>query len=590
MCGVLVIYSKKKKLNKNKCLTASKEIYNRGPDNFKFSLQRNNTLFVANTVLSITGNKNTLSKKISKSKNKNFEISFNGEIYNYKFLKKKYLNFSHYKKEMNDTEVLVNLYERLDYKKIPDLLNGMFAYIVFDKIKDKLIIVNDVQGEKNFYKYEDDDHFIISSNIKSILKYVTKIELNLNSINNYFHTRHFMPLDKTCFKKIDLLSSSSNIEFNLKDNKILKVNYDIPYNLISKKLYLKLSKMNENAVISFFEKALLRQAELMIPNKKFGCIVSGGVDSTLQAAMINQFKISELNLCIDHKNKDPIMKHLKRFNKFFKKKIIKIMMNKEIYKSLLNKCYKIVSSPLQTHDLPSRLRLSKYFKDKGFKVFFSADGCDELLGGQQIYENLYSKKYNYKKNISPYSTIINTNIKMSKYKSKYMKSKIDNFWKQTFKSYNFIKNIKERNIQSSFFLDYFVQATNVGNRSNDLVCCDNSVEPRNIFIQKNILKIIVNLPLKYKINFETKNKLFKQKYILKKLFTKYLDSELIFKKTGFSGFPNSLKINKKKTKKKILNLLDFKFQKFSNYYDQNNFKRDMNWKIINTNNFFNEFK
>ena len=98
MCGVLVIYSKKKKLNKNKCLTASKEIYNRGPDNFKFSLQRNNTLFVANTVLSITGNKNTLSKKISKSKNKNFEISFNGEIYNYKFLKKKYLNFSHYKK------------------------------------------------------------------------------------------------------------------------------------------------------------------------------------------------------------------------------------------------------------------------------------------------------------------------------------------------------------------------------------------------------------------------------------------------------------------------------------------------------------
>ena len=590
MCGVLVIFSKKKKLDKNKCLIASKEIYNRGPDNFQFSLHKNKTLFIANTVLSITGNENILTKHLRKSLNKKYEITFNGEIYNYKSLKKKYLSFSKYEKEMNDTDVLINLYEQLESKKIPTLLNGMFAYVVFDKIKDKLIIVNDVQGEKNFYKYEDDDYLIISSNIKSILKFNSKIELNLNTVKDYFKTRHFMPMNETCFKKINLLNTSSNFEFNLKNNKFVKLNsFNIPHNLISKKLYFKFSKMCEKDVISYFEKALLKQAKLMIPNKKFGCIISGGIDSSLQAALINKLKISDINLCIDHKNKDPIMKYLERFNKYFNKKIKKITINTKKYKSLLDKCYQIVSSPIQTHDLPSRLILSRYFKSRGCKVFFSADGCDELLGGQQIYKKIYSKKFDYNNNISPYSTIVNRSIEISDFNSKKLEKIIDQNWQKTMNSYNFIRNKKEKNIQSSLFLDYFIQATNVGNRSNDLICCDNSVEPRNIFIQKDILKIIVNLPLKYKINFKTKNKSYMQKYILKKIFAKYLDDNLIFKKSGFSGFPNSLKINRKLAKEKISKILNVKFKKVNNYYDQKNFKRDMDWKILNTNFFLNKF-
>mgnify|MGYP003719413549 CR=1 FL=1 len=38
----------------------------------------------------------------------------------------------------------------------------MFAYVIYDKLKDKLTIVNDVQGEKNLYYYDDDNILIIS--------------------------------------------------------------------------------------------------------------------------------------------------------------------------------------------------------------------------------------------------------------------------------------------------------------------------------------------------------------------------------------------------------------------------------------------
>ncbi len=142
-------------------------------------------------------------------------------------------------------------------------------------------------------------------------------------------------------------------------------------------------------------------------------------------------------------------------------------------------------------------------------------------------------------------------------------------------------------------MDYFIQSINVANRSNDLISCNNSVEPRNIFIAKKIIKIILNLPLHYKLNLNKKNSIMGQKKILKKIFCKYFDKKLIYKKAGFSGFPNSLKYknNKYPLTNDIIGINQkklYKYKKF--YYDKKNFLRDMEWKLINTENFLNAFK
>ena len=70
--------------------------------------------------------------------------------------------------------------------------------------------------------------------------------------------------------------------------------------------------------------------------------------------------------------------------------------------------------------------------------------------------------------------------------------------------------------------------------------CNHAIEPRNVFIQKEILKNIINLPAKYKIN-KNNNNLFQLKPMLKKIFLKYYSKDLIFEKQGFSGYPNELK-------------------------------------------------
>ena len=118
---------------------------------------------------------------------------------------------------------------------------------------------------------------------------------------------------------------------------------------------------------------------------------------------------------------------------------------------------------------------------------------------------------------------------------------------------------------------------NVANKSNDLICCSNSVEPRNIFIQKNILKILINLPLKHKFNLNEKNKSYVQKGILKKIFVKYFTKNLLLRKEGFSGYPNSVKKHiKDKSFKKIKKILKIKIRKFYNVIP-----KDLEWKLIN---------
>ena len=142
-------------------------------------------------------------------------------------------------------------------------------------------------------------------------------------------------------------------------------------------------------------------------------------------------------------------------------------------------------------------------------------------------------------------------------------------------------------------MDYFVQSINVANRSNDLISCNNSVEPRNIFISKRIIKIILNLPLHYKLNLNRENIIMGQKKILKKIFSKYFDKKLIFKKAGFSGFPNSLKYknNMYPLTRDMIGINQKKLYKYKkSYYDKKNFLRDMEWKLINTENFLNAFK
>ena len=201
---------------------------------------------------------------------------------------------------------MINLYENKKNKLIPNLLNGMYAYVIYDKINRQLQIVNDTQGEKNLYYFNNKDFFVISSTIKSIKKYLDIKQLNKDVIKNYFFTRHFMPLENTCYKDLKLFKSGTINFFDLKKLKLNSLTYDDPFNWISQKKYFYLKNLGEKKLINLIDKQLNKQAQKMIPDTNFSCIVSGGIDSTLQAKILTNYKKAKFYSVIDHGKKKTI--------------------------------------------------------------------------------------------------------------------------------------------------------------------------------------------------------------------------------------------------------------------------------------------
>tara|TARA_Y100000816_G_C26101994_1_gene584347 strand:- start:584 stop:2329 length:1746 start_codon:yes stop_codon:yes gene_type:complete len=574
MCGILVILSKNKKLNKKKCFLSTKSINQRGPDKKLWNFFEKNKLFIFNSILSITGKINSKNNNLYNSENKNYYLSFNGEIYNYYSLKNKLKEIKNYDLS-NDSKVLVNLFENYKKENISNLINGMFAYVIYDHKYKKIFFSTDPQGEKRLYKYEDKEVFILSSTPKSIKEYLGECKFNINSFRDYFATRHFLMMEKTIYKKISIINTGCFFEYSTKNYTLKKTNYDNPLNWIDENKYRYFNSLNENELIEYFHDLFLNQLKLMIPKVKYGSVFSGGIDSSLQTAMISKLDKNFIPATIHHQNKDKITEKIELFEPYIQKKIHKFNANIKLNKIDAVKCSSVIGIPFLTHDFVGRYQISNYFKSKKCKVFFGGDGADELFGGYELYRRLNWKRKG-KKNISEYSSFLIRNYVKGKNFS--LKKKMEKFYFDVYQRCSFIKSY-ERNIQSSLFTDYFLSAVSVYNIGTDLVACSNAIEPRNLFIQKEIIKNIINLPAKYKINLYSKDKKFILKPLLKKIFLKYFSKNLIFEKQGFSGYPNELK--------PILRNQDLNYlHNFKILHKINNFDRSIEWKIINLKIFF----
>ena len=87
-------------------------------------------------------------KKLYASKDRKINISYNGEIYNYNEILKKFFNN---KKFINDTELFANIIQKKEKNLIIKKILGMFAVTVLDKNLEKIYFFTDPQGEKRLY-------------------------------------------------------------------------------------------------------------------------------------------------------------------------------------------------------------------------------------------------------------------------------------------------------------------------------------------------------------------------------------------------------------------------------------------------------
>ena len=583
MCGILVAFAKKGTLDKNHCSEASKKIFSRGPD-FNFSrFKMDGRLFLSQTVLSITGNPQD-NLNYTTSQNGRYEILFNGEIYNFEDLQKKLLsdrpNISN-----TDTETLVNLHENNDADKVFENLKGMFAYVLYDSQKNIITIARDIVGEKVLYQYEDESIFIVSSQIGPILELSKDISINRDSLREYFFTRHLITRKNTIYKNLNTYLPGSLKTIDLNEYKIKHEKRYTFSDWFNPDLLKKNMEKSNDELLQNMNNVFAQNAKKISPKIDYFSVISGGLDSSLVSKYLHDNSdLKPQLICLQFPKKDSIASEIHSFNPFFKNPIQIKMVTEDLFGDFIEDSYNSICMPLPTHSFISQAILAKQVNSTGSKVLLTGDGGDELFGGYEFYKTLNEYDILPETNPSIYSGTVDIGIKFNNWNANNLNEESRSIWNSTIKLFeDFSPN--EATIQSILMLDTAIQLESVGIRASDTMSMMSSVESRALFLSQDIVSLAFHTPAIYKINNKSSNKDDVTRPLIKSLFKKNFNSDLIKPKQGFSGFPNeSMKkiISNFKITEDLLEITNLKELNLENNIA-------LEWKLLNTEYFLREF-
>lgn len=417
MCGINGIINnsnKEKGFLKSELTKMNELIFHRGPDDdgFYFDSSESASVAMAMRRLSII-DLNTGNQPIY-TNDKNMAIVFNGEIYNYRILRQQLENAGATFKTASDTEVILKLYEHKGVEAFKEL-DGMFAFSIHDKTKNKVIIARDFFGEKPLYYTKTKTDFIYGSELKSVINYLpNKPDICSEGLNLYFRLT-YIPAPYSIYQDILKLPPNHFIDFDLssynftiheieKQKPIVKQN--ISFNDAKKEVY--------NEVIKSVESRSIADVSL-------GTFLSGGVDSSVVThclAEISNEKIETFSIGFEKKSFDETDKS-QIVAKLVNSNHHEFIVKEEDFKNGIDEILLNFDEPFaDSSALPTYL-VSKHASNY-VKVALTGDGGDEMFGG---YNKYYMGKLNNKYTSIVPKSIHNQIVKLS---SQLLNTKDDN--------------------------------------------------------------------------------------------------------------------------------------------------------------------
>lgn len=323
-------------------------------------------------------------------------LSFNGEIYNHKNIRNKYI--MNRLDSYSDTATLFELLQMLPMKKVLKIIHGMYAFSYIDKQKNILTLATDKFSIKPLYYINTSDYFAWASEVKAFKAVPEfRFQLNADCLEEYMIYR-YVAGERTLFSKVNKLLPGEFIQFALNNGKIEKIQY---YNIC-----------NIGCTDNFTEEILKKSVcDQLMSDEPVGVQLSGGIDSSLIAIFAKQFskyKLSTFSIGLSDKKWNEF-----DYSDFIAKKLRtdhhKIFFSKSDFNELLPKITYHLDEPLvHPNTIPMHI-LAKEAR-KYTKVLLTGEGADEIFYGYNRYfgHNLQSN------NDILFSNLFNTQLSVSK--------------------------------------------------------------------------------------------------------------------------------------------------------------------------------
>ena len=283
MCGFLFTIGKKEEIKKNSDLfkKSTELLRHRGPDFEK--LIKGENFMQYHSRLSIVDLSDRANQPFQSS-DKRYSLLYNGEIYNYLKLKDELKNSYNFITS-GDTEVVLASFIKWGSDCVSHL-DGMFSFVIFDHLTNKVFFARDRFGQKPLYYFINSKKniFFISSEIKPLLKLSGSSKFENSEIKEYLISNIYGQGESTFFKSIKQLKPGS---FGTYENG--KINtYLYSYNESFKKYDF--FKFDKEELISILKESIDRH---LMGDVNVGLATSSGLDSLTLLGLIKKSNKSE---------------------------------------------------------------------------------------------------------------------------------------------------------------------------------------------------------------------------------------------------------------------------------------------------------
>ena len=560
MCGINCFISRQPNIEIQKVLLEMNNVItHRGPDQDGFFEDNSSDCKIGMAMRRLSIIDLSMGKQPIFSADNQKVIVFNGEIYNYKILKQDHLSEYNFKTS-SDTEVIIALYEKYGVKSF-SLLDGMFAFSIYDKTVNKIFIARDFFGEKPLYYIKNNDSFICASELKYIIKILpSKPPINKTALNLFLQLT-YIPAPYTIYEDIHKLEANHYLEFNC-----MNFSYEIHTIEQTFKTYTKTTKEAATKIThDLVQESVVSRS---IADVSLGTFLSGGVDSSIVSLCLSQqsnAKIETFSIGFDKKS----------FDETDKSRAVAKLINSNHHEFIISErdLTANIDEIILNFDEPfaDSSALATYIvsiKTKQFvTVALTGDGGDEVFGGyNKYYMGRLNEKYTNHIPFSVHKSVaaVLGNLLHVKDDNRGNRFKINRLLKAINYEGDFYYNIislgfQENEIKSVLKADYYNEnplsyfKSKIGDRNKTLTNFRNidrllslegdmlvkvdrtsmltSLECRAPFLNKKLWNFANNLPDELLI------KGFNKKFILKEAFKGYFPNDFLNSaKKGF-GVP-----------------------------------------------------
>jgi asparagine synthase (glutamine-hydrolysing) len=380
MCGIVGVasLSRSSRVTHEQLERMCSVIRHRGPDDDGIDISGEVGLAMRRlSIIDVAGSKQPVFNE-----DRSVRAVFNGEIYNYRELRKELGDKGHTFRTSGDSETIVHAYEEYG-SDFPNHLNGMFAIALHDSTTNTLHLVRDHLGIKPLYYMLTNDFLVWGSEVKVLLASgLFRPELKVDMVNQFL-TWEYVPGADTMMKGVQKLKPGEMLSLDLATGRSRLVEYwDIPENPGTAQSAAEWSDEVEHKIIESVRAQMVSDVPL-------GAFLSGGVDSSIVASAMGRARTFSIGFDDPSYNElsysKEVAEHLglDHTTEVIQPHVV------DLFDSLMFH----LDDPIGDFSIFPTFLVSRLAREH-VTVALSGDGADELFGGYETYvANAVARRY-----------------------------------------------------------------------------------------------------------------------------------------------------------------------------------------------------